>query len=140
VLDARPDRRENGHVQEASTRGAAFAQALAEKDQARVRELMHPEIDFRGLTPSRAWDAKDRDTVVAVLFEQWFEQSDEIKTLEKLETDAFADRERVGYRLGVSNLDGDFVVEQQAYLSERDGRIGWMRVLCSGFRPSESPD
>jgi hypothetical protein len=26
-------------------------------------------------------------------------------------------------------------VEQQAYLSERDGRIGWLRVLCSGYRP-----
>ena len=31
--------------------------------------------------------------------------------------------------------DGRFVVEQQAYLEERDGRIGWMRVMCSGFRP-----
>lgn len=26
-------------------------------------------------------------------------------------------------------------VEQQAYLSGRDGRIGWTRVVCSGFRP-----
>jgi len=26
------------------------------------------------------------------------------------------------------------VVEQQAYFTERDGRIDWMRVLCSGFR------
>jgi hypothetical protein len=29
-----------------------------------------------------------------------------------------------------------FVVEQQAYTTEKDGRINWMRVLCSGFRPS----
>ena len=50
------------------------------------------------------------------------------------------DRARIRDRFGVSNPDGDFVVEQQAYLSERDGRIGWMRVLCSGFRPPESPD
>ncbi len=127
-------------LQEATTRGAAFARALADKDQARIRSLMHPEIEFRGLTPGRAWQANDSDAVVAVLFEQWFEQSDEIKMLQKLETDAFADRERVGYRFGVSNPDGEFVVEQQAYLSERDGRIGWMRVLCSGFRPSEPPD
>ena len=33
------------------------------------------------------------------------------------------------------NPDGPFVVEQQAYYEERDGRIGWMRVICSGFRP-----
>lgn len=30
------------------------------------------------------------------------------------------------------------LTEQQAYLSEVDGRIGWMRVLCSGYRPVES--
>jgi hypothetical protein len=140
ALDAPPDGRENARVREATTRGAAFAHALAKKDEERIRDLMHPEIDFRGLTPSRAWEANDRDAVLAVFFEQWFEQSDEIKTLQKLETDAFAGCERVGYRFDVSNPEGDFVVEQQAYLSERDGGIGWMRVLCSGFRPSESPD
>jgi hypothetical protein len=25
-------------------------------------------------------------------------------------------------------------VEQQAYFEERDGRITWMRVLCSGYQ------
>jgi len=25
------------------------------------------------------------------------------------------------------------VVEQQAYLKENDGRIAWMRVVCTGF-------
>jgi hypothetical protein len=35
----------------------------------------------------------------------------------------------------VRNPEGLFLVEQQAYLAERDGRIGWMRVLCSGYRP-----
>lgn len=56
--------------------------------------------------------------------------------LETLESDAFADRERVGYRFSVNNSDGRFLVEQQAYLEERDGQIGWMRVVCSGFRPA----
>ena len=53
-----------------------------------------------------------------------------------VQTDSFADRERVGYRFRVRNPDGLFEVEQQAYIEERDGRIGWMRVLCSGFRPA----
>jgi hypothetical protein len=60
---------------------------------------------------------------------------DEILALERLESDGFADRRRVGYRRRVSNADGRFLVEQQAYLSEREGRIAWMRVLCSGYRP-----
>jgi hypothetical protein len=127
-------------VQEVTTLGTAFAHALAGKNPTRMLDLIHPEIDFRALTPSRAWEANDRDAVIEVLFEQWFEPTDEIKALQTLETDAFADRERVGYRFDVSSPDGDFVVEQQAYLSERDGQIGWMRVVCSGFRPSAPQD
>jgi hypothetical protein len=66
--------------QHQTTLGADFAQAFAAKDGGRVRELVHPEIDFRALTPSRNWE--------------------------------------------------------QAYIEERDGKIGWMRVVCSGFRPA----
>ena len=69
------------------------------------------------------------------ILRRWFEDSDEIRELVAVETGSVADRERVGYRFRVSNPDGEFVVEQQAYLEERDGKIGWMRVLCSGFRP-----
>jgi hypothetical protein len=115
--------------------GAEFARALAGRDVGRLRELMHPEIDFRGLTPNRSWEASDPDAVLSVLLDSWFEDSDEIEALEGIECDAFADRQRVGYRYRVSNPDGRFLVEQQAYLAPRDGRIGWMRVLCSGFRP-----
>jgi hypothetical protein len=99
-------------------------------------DLMHPDIDFRGMTPNRTWEANDRDEVISVLLSQWFEDTDEIEALEGLDSDAFADRERVGYRFSVSNPDGRFLVEQQAYLSPRDGRIEWMRVLCSGYRPT----
>ena len=115
--------------------GTDFAEAFASKDGDRVRELVHPEIDFRGLTPSRHWEAGDADAVLEILFGNWLEDSDEVRSLESVETDSFADRERVGYRLRVRNPDGDFLVEQQAYIEERDGKIGWIRLVCSGFRP-----
>ena len=124
-------------MDQTTTLGADFAQALAAKDSARLLELIHPEIDFRGLTPNRSWEANDRDELISVLFGHWFEDSDEIEALEQLESDNVADRERVGYRFSVSNPEGRFLVEQQAYLAERDGQIGWMRVVCSGFRPAE---
>jgi class 3 adenylate cyclase len=54
-----------------------------------------------------------------------------------VETDSFADRVRVAYRLRGHNPDGRFVVEQQAYYALEDDRIVWMRVLCSGFRPDQ---
>jgi len=123
---------------EANSLGAAFAQALAVKDRGALRDLMHPEIEFRGMTPGRSWEATGPEGVLAVYLDSWFEESDAIEGLERLESDAFADRQRVGYRLRVSNADGRFLVEQQAYLSERDGLIGWMRVLCSGYRPLQA--
>jgi hypothetical protein len=115
--------------------GAAFARAFADKDADRIRALVHPEIDFRGLTPNRNWEAVGPDALVSILFDHWLEDKDEIRALESVESDVVADRQRVGYRFRVRNPDGDFVVEQQAYLAETEGRIGWMRVVCSGFRP-----
>ena len=114
--------------------GAAFARAVAAKDEARVRDLLHPEVDFRALTPGRVWEATGADGVVETL-RVWFDEDDVIEELLAIDDDAFADRERAGYRLRVRNGDGVHLVEQQAYLSERDARIGWLRVLCSGFRP-----
>ena len=121
--------------QRQTTLGADFAQAFAGKDAGRIRELVHPEIDFRALTPRGSWEADDSDALVSILFDNWLEDSDQVESLESVESDSFADRERVGYRLAVDRPDGRFLVEQQAYIEERDGQIGWMRVVCSGFRP-----
>jgi hypothetical protein len=122
-------------VETSASLGAAFATALAAKDFDAIRAMLHPEVDFRGLTPSRSWEASDPDAVIGSVLRQWFEDSDEIEELLKLETDSFADRERVGYRFRVRNPEGLFEVEQQVYIGEVDGRIGWMRSVCSGFRP-----
>ena len=32
----------------------------------------------------------------------------------------------------LSNAEGLHVFEQQAYVRERDGKVGWMRLICSG--------
>jgi hypothetical protein len=71
---------------------------------------------------------------VADVLQRWLEDSDHVDEVVAIETDEFADRQRVAYRLRGHNDGGPFVVEQQAYFTERDGRIDWMRVLCSGFR------
>ena len=117
------------------TLGGQFATALAGKDFERAGDLLHPEVDFRALTPSRFWEASSRHAVVADILPKWLESSDKVESLDALESDQVADRERVGYRFTVTNPDGRFVVEQQAYVSERNGKIDWMRIVCSGFRP-----
>jgi hypothetical protein len=121
-------------MEEPATLGSQFAQALASKDYGRLSELLHPEVDFRGITPNRVWEAHDPAEVISGVLQHWFEDHDEIQELVQVDHDGFVDRERIGYRFRVRNPDGEFLVEQQAYVSSRDGRIGWMRVVCSGFR------
>jgi len=118
--------------------GAAFANAVATKDHVRVRALIHPEIDFWAMTPGDVWDAGGPDEIIGVL-EEWFGDEDLIEAIELLDCDGFADCKRVGYRLRVKRPDGQYLIEQQAYLSERDGQIGWMRILCSGYRRADVP-
>jgi hypothetical protein len=101
-----------------------------------MRELVRPEIDFRALTPNRFWEASGADDVVEILFANWLEDDDQVEEIVGIEGDTVADRERVGYRFTVTNPDGRFVVEQQAYLSTREGQIDWIRLVCSGFRPA----
>jgi len=122
----------------AETLGCRFATALAAKDFDQVRALLHPEIDFRAMTPHRIWEAENPDSVITEILQMWFEPSDDIVSLDALDTGEVGARERVGYRFSVRNPDGLHTVEQQAYLEERDGRIGWMRVMCSGFQPVQS--
>lgn len=119
------------------TLGRRFAEALAAKDEPGLRALLADGLDFRGLTPNRFWEASTADETVEVFLGSWFEPSDEIRALESVEDGAVGDRERVAYRFRVTNPDGTFVVEQQAYYGAEDGRIGWLRILCSGFRAIE---
>jgi hypothetical protein len=116
------------------TLGETFARAVAAKDHEGVRGMLHPQLDFRAMTPNRVWEATGPADVLEML-SLWFDDGDKIEAVEALEVDAFADRERVGYRFRVRNADGEHLVEQQAYLSALDDRIGWMRIMCSGYRP-----
>jgi hypothetical protein len=117
--------------------GSRFASALAAKDSEAMLELLHPQIEFRALTPRRSWEADDPAAVLEIIFGNWFDDSDRIEALQSVDTDVFADREQLRYRLEVTNPEGSFVVEQQGYLTAgEDGRIEWMRLVCSGYRPA----
>jgi len=115
--------------------GRRFAQALGRKDFDSIGAQLDPAIDFRALTPGRQWEASDAAGVIDGVLRHWFGDTDTLEAILWVETDSLADRQRVAYRFRGRNPDGPFVVEQQAYYTERHGRIDWMRVLCSGFRP-----
>jgi hypothetical protein len=116
--------------------GERFAQALAKKDQQELLDVLDPEVDFRGLTPGRFWEATSATAVVDdIILGAWFEADDHIDSLEDVQLGSVADRDRVSYLLRVSNPDGVHLVEQQAYFGVENGRINWLRILCSGYRP-----
>jgi hypothetical protein len=116
-----------------------FAEAMAEKDAVRLRAMMHPRVDFKALTPGRFWEANDRDAVLDIFFGDWFPEHEQIESLDRVETDAFADRQRVGYRMSVATDGGPTMVEHQAYLTAENNKIVWLRLMCSGKRPIEAP-
>ena len=120
------------------TAGERFARALATKDRDELRAVLGGDVDFRGLTPGRYWEATTFEQVEDILLGTWFEPGDEIQQLCSVSDSTVADRSHVAYRLRVRNADGEFLVEQQAYYTAEDGAITWMRVLCSGYRPATS--
>lgn len=114
--------------------GPAFAHALARRDFAQVIEVLCPDVEFAALTPRRAWEAPTAQETVRVL-RTWFGEATVVDDVLELRTDAVTDRQSVIYRFAGSRPEGRFVVEQHAYYTERADRIGWMRLVCSGFRP-----
>lgn len=117
--------------------GRRFATALAAKDRAGLLDLVADDVDFAGLTPRRSWQAGTAtDLVDSVLLGCWFEDSDHIEDVHDLRTGEVGGRSHLTYRFDVRNPDGRFVVEQQAYYDTDDGKITWLRILCSGFRPT----
>jgi hypothetical protein len=79
-----------------------------------------------------SWEADDPAGVIDdVLLGCWFEPSD---VLEAVGCRTVGDRHGLSYRLRI-NAGERFVCEQTAYYDVTDGRIGCLRILCSGFRP-----
>ena len=120
-----------------TTPGERFADAIAAHDVAAMSELLADEVEFRGMTPSTFWEASSPAEVVEVVLGDWFTETDHIVAASRAEADPVSDTRHVGYRFDIDNEDGARVVEQQAYYRDEDGRIVWMRIVCSGYRDRE---
>jgi hypothetical protein len=118
------------------TPGERYVAALAAKDVDALRAVLDPAIDVRALTPRAFWEATGADDFVErIVLGHWFEPDDVITDVVRVETDDVGGRHRVGYRLAVTNADGDHLVEQQAYYESKGDRITWLRIVCAGYQP-----
>lgn len=114
--------------------GSSFAHAMATKDADALLATLADPIDFRAMTPNTFWESSSADEVVhKIILGHWLEAGDEPHGLDAIEVGEVGDRTRIGYRFRVTNADGTFVVEQQAYIGATDGRIDWLRIMCAGF-------
>jgi ketosteroid isomerase-like protein len=123
-----------------STEGERFAHAIAAQDRAALRAVLADDVDFAALTPSRPWTATNPAEVVDdIVLGRWFGPDRRIVELSSVTTAEVADCRHVGYRLLVQRDGADHVVEQHAFYTARDGRIDWIRIVCSGYRASSPP-
>jgi hypothetical protein len=113
-----------------------FVDAILARDFSRARGLIHPDIDFRAMTPSRVWEA-DGPAAVEQVLRAWFDHPDrDVERVEPTKPASVGDTLRVGWRVHGHGADGPFLYEQQAYVREDDAHIVWLRIMCCGPRPS----
>ena len=114
--------------------GERFARSVGAQDAAALKELLAPHVSFRALTPGRCWEGDDAEAVVDdVILGTWFSPDRSITEIVRVDSDRVGTVDHVAYRFRATLPDGDFVIEQQAYLKTEDDRICWLRILCSGF-------
>jgi hypothetical protein len=116
----------------------AFVDAVVRRDFPRAQSFLHPDVDFRGMTPNRIWEADGPADVENVL-RTWLDDPEEnVERIDALETAEIQDTVRTGWLVHATGADGPFVFEQQVYARENDGRVDWLRIMCSGPRPAGS--
>ena len=116
--------------------GERFARALAATDRAGLLATLAPDLEFRGLTPGRAWSSESAEEVVDdIVYGTWFAPPKVIETLESVATDRVGHRGSVIYRLLIDSDGEPRECEQHAYYEVADGRISWLRIMCAGILP-----
>ena len=117
--------------------GSRFVTAIAQRDTEGLRALLADNVDFKAVTPKRFWEGGTPDEVLDAVFGHWFEETDHIdEVVHSDQGEDVADVKRIGYRFRITTPDGPHLVEQQAYYYEYDDQILYLRVVCSGYRPT----
>ena len=116
--------------------GFDFANAIAERDAGRLKELLADDLDFRAVTPRKIWEFEGIDALVdTTIMGTWFTAEAPIVDVINIEHDQVGTRERVGYTFRVEGEEGPSLVQQQAFYDAEAGKITWLRILCSGYQP-----
>jgi hypothetical protein len=123
------------HTRPMTTPGERWVAAIAARDSAGLESLLTDDIDFRGLTPRKAWEGTTPAQVRDVVLGTWFDDGVTIDRVERVTSDSVGDTERVGYLFRTTTGEGPHLIEQQAYYRCEGDAIAYLRIVCSGYRP-----
>ena len=116
---------------------AQFLRALMERDFTVVKTLLAPDVRFRALVPSGFREAGDAEGATTWL-RTWFGSSKDLDVLE-YGHELVAGRHHIWYRFALEREGRASVIHQDGFCDVAGGRITDVSLLCSGFRPAESP-
>lgn len=108
------------------------ATAVADRSRKRLGAHLSEEIRLRALLPNGQIEEHGRDAVLA-RFADWFGDYDTV-VLSDVAGDDVGDRVLVHYKLTIDPDGESRVLSQTAVCSLRDGLVGRMDLVCSGFR------
>jgi SnoaL-like domain len=111
---------------------SSVATAVADRALDRLGTHLTDEIRLRALLPGGSIEEHGRDAVLA-RFDDWFGSYDTV-VLSDVAGDAVGDRVFVHYKLTFDPDGESRVLTQSVVCSLRDGLVGRMDLVCSGFR------
>jgi TusA-related sulfurtransferase len=118
---------------EAHEVGAAFLEALTNREYEVARALLVDDVRFRMLLPSGLMTESDADATIG-RFIGWFGDADGFE-VEDSNSGEVEGRAAITYRFRLHDADGWQAIEQHLMLDVgEDARIEVIDLLCSGFR------
>lgn len=116
--------------------GAAFLGALQRRDFPGLEACFQPTVRVRSLVPSGFREVVGT-TEATGLFHSWFGDAEELLVISQ-RVDVLVRRLVLTYCLRVRKSGEWQVVQQDAFGTVQDGKIGTLDVLCSGFHAIET--
>jgi TusA-related sulfurtransferase len=115
-----------------------FARAIAAREYVEIFSALARDARFRYLIPPGPGQV-DGAADVAAKFLEWFGDADVLR-IESILVQPLTDRTSLRYRFLLHEQDGWKEVEQQLYVDvDEGGLISSIDLLCSGFRPVDTP-
>ncbi len=123
-------------------RAGSFLEGLAAQDFTKLGGALAADACLRALLPLglREWTGAE---AIAGQFARWFGDTEDFELIE-VAAGEVGGRLHLSWRLRLQAERlgaGWFTVEQQAYADTGDdGRITWLDLLCTGYRPEGGDD